>query len=103
MLMYDCLLHHLDNRLTGRCVSAVWTGIREIDGLALRTDFFNLSGLHTTVRAETAIEVSTTVFTDMQEYSRAAGGAMLYAVFNLSAAELTGFQFGLLSSVILNS
>ena len=103
MFMYDCLLHLLDNRLPGRCVSAVWTGIREIDGLALRTDFFNLSGLHTTVRAETAVEVSTTVFTDMQEYSRATGRAVLYVVINLSAAELTGFQFRLLSSVVLNS
>ena len=70
--------------------------IGKIDSIAVGTYFLRLPGFNTTVRAKSAVKVIAAVFADMQEYSRATRGAMLYIVFNLGAAELTSLQFSVL-------
>ena len=96
MLMDYRLFHLLHYRLSGGRISAVRTGVREIDCITVGADFLCLPGFNTVVRAKTTVKVIAAVFADMQEYSRAARGAMLYIVFNLGAAELTSFQFSVL-------
>lgn len=92
MLMDNRLLHFLYYRLAGWGIATVRAGVGEINGLAVRTDLFYLSGFYATVRTEAAVKLSAAVLTDMQKHSRAAGRAMLYTVFNLCATELTSLQ-----------
>ena len=96
MLMDYRLFHLLHYRLSGGRISAVRTGVREIDCITVGTYLLRLSSFNTAVRAKSAVKVIAAVFTDMQEYSRAARGTMLNIVFNLCAAELTSFQFSVL-------
>ena len=96
MFMDNRLLYLLDYRFTGGRISAVRTGVGEIDSIAVGTYFLRLPGFNTAVWAESTVKVIAAVFADMQEYSRATRGAMLYIVFNLGAAELTSFQFSVL-------
>ena len=96
MLMDNCLFHFLHHRLSGRRISAVWAGVGKIDGLAFRADLLYLTSLYAAVRAEATVKVCAAVFTDMQEYSRAAGRAMLFTIIDLCAAKLTSLQFSAL-------
>ena len=96
MLMDDSLLSLLYHRLPGRRIPAVRAGVGEIDGLAFRADLLYLTSLYAAVRAEATVKVCAAVFTDMQEYSRAAGRAMLFTIIDLCAAKLTSLQFSAL-------
>lgn len=92
-MLMDYFLH---NRLSGRCVSAIWTGICKIDSIAFRTDFLFLPGFHSAVRAEAAVKLISAVFADMKKNIRSAGGAILCRVIDLRSAEFTGFHGGFL-------